>query len=228
LDNINGQIANATKHALREIANRPKSLTIIRNGGWEQWLRNHFLIQLDRRYLWGVTESSSRADLVLTCGHCYKRRAALEVKTNFIRQPASEIHKRLGDAIAQLEKFRESKLPSFIVYNLTHLRGTNNALVKAQNHRRPGYKHFDEQHQKWHQRDDNVFGSIEFIRFVTPPQYSCVAELRTWIALVQNVRSDDSKRRLLFLNSTGTVATQIWRYEEGAWIFHSRRSNRRQ
>lgn len=159
---------NATKHgelvrtavvdAVNELVNRPGALSVLRNGGWEQWLRNLLLINLETGNLLGFTEAAfnetKRADLVFYCKRCKGVALGVEVKTNFVKQRATVT--RISQAINQLGNLIRDGVPSYLVYTRTHLRGLQgDPLVSAQEKgvNGTGYKLFDIKNDAWPPND---------------------------------------------------------------------------
>lgn len=102
-------VARDVRRVVKEIERDPRVLSIIRNGGWELWLRNLLLLGMERTGGLGFTEGangSRRADLLFRCLHCEGVRFAVELKTNFFSQPGA-VAKNIRNARGQLELMRE-------------------------------------------------------------------------------------------------------------------------
>ena len=189
-------------------------LSILRNGGWEHWLRHCLLTRLEKKEGdWGFTEAnddnSKRADLIFRCKDCEQVQFAVELKTNFLIQGESEINPRLSDSIFQLDGFVTNNIPSYTVYALTHLRGPEtSSLVKAQTASTPWYKHF-EATNAWPDQQPIWLPGQQGSYITADPalHVNCTAEVRVWVATVE-MRGDT--RILTFLNEGNFRYAQEW------------------
>jgi hypothetical protein len=190
------------------LTNGSGSLTILRNGGWEQWFRNLLLVELQAGNQWGFTEANDRdtrrVDLMIRCKGCPRVILSIEIKTNFVSQGPTEIKKRFHEAIGQLNPFTTSGIPSFIVYVLTHLRGDkDNPLVIAQKGCSPGYKRFDTKRPAWPEHrypnlpdDGHLPGDVANGDKVS-------AEVRAWIIETAHDIAVPESLRLHYIDCTG-------------------------
>jgi len=208
--------SGSVRNIVTRLARTPEeSLTVLRNGGWEHWICNLLLVEMQNTDTWGFTEGNEddlqRADLIFRCKANLGVALALELKANFVNQGASEINSRIGSAIDQLDGFLGINVPSFIIYCLVHLRGQPAArLVDAQAHSSPSYKRFDLDRRRW--PDNVVCGLPAGYRAgaVTAELHSEVAELRVWVAALARHSIDVNSRTLTFFDETDQPLQSIW------------------
>lgn len=240
-DSLHAMVAGAVASSMIELTSRGRALTVLRNGGWEQWLRNLLLVHLEehKHNVWGFAEASfdntKRIDLVFYCKACTKVRFAVEVKTNFVLQGPAEINLRISDAIYQLAKLSSRHIPSYIVYGLTHLRGTDGgSLVVAQTRGvgKTDYKRFDTGNRIWPTSGTLQLPEICVSRHSlcdeagcvwccdkTETESRCVGEVRAWTAFVQSFDNDSDAHSLRFMSSDvdgyKLGPESIWRRRKG-------------
>lgn len=218
-----GLISRAVSDCLKAVAATKGSIAVVRNGGWEQWLRNHLLIELEREGgAWGFTEARNhkvmRADLIFNCATCGHIRFAVEVKTNFAIQGATVINDRVSESIGQLEAFVRAGVPSYIVYSLTRLRGDpKSGLVRAQNTAfTPSYKHFDQLAGGWPAVKGVVHLPADRYVLSGIPGEGANAEVRVWTASVGRDPTRASLRQLSFLSQEMAALQQSWGKKSGS------------
>ncbi len=202
--NYDETLGNALEDAVAELTGAAASLSVLRNGGWEQWLRNILLIKLEAPQSWGLTEARhldiQRIDLAIYCTLCGHPRFAVEIKINFTKQSPSEIKGRISEAICQLSNFAEHNIPTYIVYVLTHLSGEENSPVVARQNVEhiPGYKHFHIPVSHWpdrgfhlphehHRTSSHAVGDL------------CSAEVRAWLAEAAVAENPPNSRTLRWI-----------------------------
>jgi hypothetical protein len=208
--------SSSVRNILTRLAETPEeSLTVLRNGGWEHWIRDLLLVEMQNASTWGFTEGSDnhlqRADLIFRCRANRDVAAAVELKTNFVTQGQREITSRIGNAIDQLDGFLAIPVPGFIVYGLVHLRGVvESSLTNAQMHSSPSYKHFDIVRNIW---PDNIVGGLpgpHHAGAVTVGADSEVAELRVWVAALAMDTGNLNSRILTFFDEDDQPMQSIW------------------
>jgi hypothetical protein len=179
-------VATAVSRAVKALTKDACSLTILRNGGWEQWFRNLLLVELQTDNQWGFTEANDgdtrRVDLMIRCKGCPRVILSIEIKTNYVSQGPAEIKKRFHEAIGQVRPFTTSGVPSFIVYLLTHLRGDKRKpLVIAQKSCSPGYKYFDTRRSAWPEHRYPTLPDDAHLRCDIANGDEVSAEVRAWV-----------------------------------------------
>jgi hypothetical protein len=195
--------------------NQGGSLAVLRNGGFEQWIRNHILVRSDAYQSWGFTEARDgavdRTDLLFRCSECLQPTAAVELKTNFIGQSPREITKRISESLSQLDGYI-ARVPSFLVYCLTHLRGdANTPLVNAQAGAfLPVYKLFDTVRDEWPEDRLNALPIDSFACKRVVQAYNAAAEIRVWIASVTENPASQYSRILSFQRQDLDPISLVW------------------
>ncbi len=121
-------IKDAAAESLSAICQRPNALGVLRNGGWEQTLRNEISFTLEKSGgYFGLTEAVlgniDRIDVLGRCRQCdenkFGARFAIETKTNFTGQQS-----QLSHAINKLARLSDENITTYVVYTLTHLRAS--------------------------------------------------------------------------------------------------------
>jgi hypothetical protein len=227
-------VIKALTSALSELVSAPGALSILRNGGWEQWIRNHVLVALDYDRVIGFNEGqhkkTKRADLIFFCRGCEANAFGVEVKTNYVVQGTKTIDGRINEGIEQLRCLISDEVPAYLFYALPHLRGTApEDLVKAQNTQHTvWYKHFKNA-RSWPDGINNNLPKARYLARKTSDGISanhsdcrkapsqtgntdtqCVAEVRAWLALVESDKSDDQGRKITFFDENAEAFSQKW------------------
>lgn len=212
----NSSPASSVRKILTRLARTPEeSLTVLRNGGWEQWIRNLLLVEMQNADTWGFTEGSDkdlkRADLIFRCKANLDVALALELKVNFVNQGTSEFNSQISNAIDQLDGFLAINVPSFITYCLVHLRGQAEApLVVAQAKSSTSYKHFDPDRHGWPDSISDSLPSAHYAGAVISTADLEVAELRAWVATLARHPRDVNSRTLTFFDNGNRPFQCIW------------------
>ncbi len=205
--NYDRDVYKAVSDAADSLVAEAHMLSIIRNGGWEQWLRNLLLVELEEATeSWGFTEAregdTTRVDLIFRCKRCSGVLFAVEVKTNFAVQAIAEVNRRISEAINQLNPFLAMKVPSYIVYSVTNLYSNiTEGLVRAQHQSSPAYKRFRPDNiEPWQWQNAVDLPIPAPICRPVVERDQCNAEVRVWIAAVESVENEEGVRTLRFLD----------------------------
>ena len=117
---LNHQIARAVTRAIDALVRIPKAVSILRNGGWELWLRNVLLIALEEETSCtgfseivirskGRKRGGKRADLFFECNQCQKVRFVAELKANFAKQGEQKAIAEFRGGVAQLARSHHTR-----------------------------------------------------------------------------------------------------------------------
>jgi hypothetical protein len=207
---LNPQITRAVTLATDALVRIPKAVSILRNGGWELWLRNVLLIALEKKTSCtgfseivirskGEKRGGKRADLFFECNRCQKVRFVAELKANFAKQGEQKGIAEIRGGVAQLTPAITHGIASYAIHAICALTSGNedSTLFKAQSRRASDYKHF---------KFENSPGDIstfqdEAVVSADATDRDCVAVLAVWVAKVRNRRSTD----IAFLSRNGKL-----------------------
>jgi hypothetical protein len=221
-------IKSAAVASLSAICQRPNALSILRNGGWEQTLRNEIAFKIEEHGAYiALTEAVlgriARIDVLGRCRQCEENQFgasfAIETKTNFSGQSS-----QLSDAINKLARLSKQKVGTYVVYALTSLRASSDSDL-ARCHRLRGvsrYKRFKTENPwrepafAWvhaHLSMNNIAGHGVPIAQNNPNHPfngHATAQVGVWVARVEfNLPQHQCK--LHWLNREDkTAAAQIW------------------
>lgn len=142
------ELFGAIKAGVQQLAALPGVLSILRNGGCEQTLRNFLISEFEKKTrCTAFTEGEKRrVDIVLRCVICEEPWANVEIKSNFSSQ-IRDISERRGHALGQLKEaafLATCTTHSLYLHLVTHLQASAplSALVRVHNQHVPPYKRF--------------------------------------------------------------------------------------